>query len=142
MSPKLISGMSLVGLATLAVIGMALRYDPRPDAVFVESSCPRSAPMLSGGSGDGLPPARATEADSVSAVLESERDELMWRWDAVDVRMIPRRGEVWTGPGDGDFEMVADDGHMIEIVVPDTTRCPGSPQRLGSTPLLFNVAAR
>ena len=68
------------------------------DNLYIRSGCPAADPMLRGGA-DGLPKEGQTERARVADLVEEHRLSLLAEFEAVDVRVVPRNGQVWTGPG-------------------------------------------
>ena len=98
------------------------------DSSWVISGCPGTDQNLTGGSGDGLPPAEA--------VLTLEEVEATF-WGRDDAVIIPRNGEVRTG---SDVELVKVEDYLVRITVSDPAGCPGIPAFVDGVPVIYWVA--
>jgi len=73
----------------------------------------------------------------VAGLVEEHRLSLFAQFEAVDVRVVPRNGQVWTGPGNGDYEVVDAQDFQIEVILNDDANCPAAPYFWNGIPVLF-----
>jgi hypothetical protein len=58
----------------------------------------------------------------------------------VAVTVIRRNGEVWDGPGNGDYTVEAVEDYQYEVLLGPDSPCPTVPSSWNGIPLLYNRA--
>ncbi len=107
--------------------------------VYSVTDCPSAPNLIIGGydAADGLPKKGQTDQNRVEALLP-DAQEFYSEPKVVAVSVIRRNGEVWNGPGDGDYTVEKVDDYQYEILLAPDGRCPPSPRSFNGIPLLYN----
>ncbi len=107
------------------------------DTVWIRTDCPIANGVLRSSGGDGLPRKGQTDKQRVDTVLADGKEALTESFGAVDVRVIPRNGQVWDGPGDGVYTIENAPDYQIRVTLGPNSPCPSSPYSWNGIPVLF-----
>ncbi|MBT8208265.1 MAG: hypothetical protein HKN07_03875 [Acidimicrobiia bacterium] len=110
--------------------------------VYSVTNCPSAANLISGGrdAADALPKKGQTDRGRVESLLADAKSALVGTSGIVALRVIPRNGEVWDGPGNGNYTVEAAEDYQYEVLLGPDGSCPNSPVLWNGIPLLYNRA--
>ena len=106
------------------------------DNLYIRTDCPAADPILRGGA-DGLPREGQTARERVATLVANHRSSLLASFNAVEVVIVPRNGQVWTGPGNGEYRIVDAEDYQIELIIAAEVDCPDAPYFWNGIPVLF-----
>jgi hypothetical protein len=107
------------------------------DHVLVATDCPAADPLLRSSIGDGLPRKGQTDRERVERILEGTRDDLIATFGATDIIMVPRNGQVWAGPGNGDYTIEDALDYQLRVTLGPESPCPQAPFLWEGIPVEF-----
>ena len=105
--------------------------------VMVRTDCPGADEMLRSPIGDGLPKKGQTDKQRVETVLAATGDDLVDRFGAIATDVVPRGGQVWSGPTDGEYTIEEATGYMIRVTLGTDLPCPAAPYSWEGIPVVF-----
>jgi hypothetical protein len=111
--------------------------------VYSVTDCPLAENLISGGyaAADGLPKKGQTDKARVESLLAEAQSYYVGSSGIVAVTLIRRNGEVWAGPGNGDYTVETVEDYQYELLLGPDTPCPTAPTSWGGIPLLYNRAS-
>jgi len=105
--------------------------------VWIRTDCPAADDILRSDIGDGLPEKGQTDKERVETLLVGGKDALLESVGGLAAEAIPRRGQVWAGPGDGDYTIEEADDYQIRVTQKPDAPCPAAPYSWNGIPVLF-----
>jgi hypothetical protein len=107
---------------------------------YSATDCPVAANLLIGGDDakDGLPRRGQTDRTRVEEMLNDVRDRFIGPTDVVEVRVIPRNGEVWYRLDNGDVVVEQVEDYQFEFILSADGSCPPSPYSINGVPVLYS----
>lgn len=112
---------------------------PADDRIYALGDCPAAAHLLIGGHNyaDGLPQRGQTERARVEGMIDDvTREYVDSSTGVVDVRAIPRNGEVWYRLNDGAYAVELAEDYQFEFVLSENAPCPTAPMSVDGVPVL------
>lgn len=108
--------------------------------VYSVTDCPLAENLISGGydAADGLPKKGQTDKERVEALLADAQSYYVGQSGVVAVTVVRRHGEVWDGPGNGDYTVEAAEDYQYEVLLSPDSPCPTAPESWNGIPLLYN----
>jgi len=107
------------------------------NTVFIDTDCPSANPILRSDIGDGLPKKGQTEHERVERVLAENKDDLIDTFGAIDAIVVPRNGQVWEGPGNGDYTIEDATDYQVMVTLGPDSVCPSGPYSWNGIPVVF-----
>ncbi len=125
-----------------APVTLDRHYTDESGRVWMATDCPAADILISGGedAADGLPKKGQTDQDRVQFLVTEYGDYFLDQSGVAAVNVTPRNGEVWAGPGDGDFTVVEVEDFMVEVLIEDEQHCPSTPSSWNGIPVAYNLA--
>lgn len=105
--------------------------------VLIRTDCPGADDVLRSPLGDGLPRKGQTEKQRVETVLAATGDDLVNTFGAIATDVVPRSGQVWSGPKDGEYTIEEAADYMIGVTLETDAPCPAAPYSWEGIPVVF-----
>ena len=102
----------------------------------IATHCAVADPILASNDADGLPTIAQTQPDRVAQLLAESLPDLLLAYDAVDAKVVPRNGQVISGPAGAATVKDATDS-MIIVELSGDALCPTAPTFWNGVPLAF-----
>ena len=123
-------------LAGCADSELALETYELGDLTKIATHCAVADPILASIEGDGLPTIANTQSDRVSRVLAETRTEWLEEYGGVDALVVPRNGQVLSGPAGAVTVKYAQDS-LILVEITGDALCPTAPTFWNGIPVAF-----
>ena len=101
------------------------------------AACTPVVDDLSSTSSPALP---TTSADRVEAMLTPVSEQHVAGRDVVEVRVVPRNGEVWYRLDNGDHAVEKVEDYQFEFILAADGSCPTAPHMVDGIPVLYTRA--
>lgn len=129
--------------STTTTIESLPTYTLADGRIYARSDCQAAVNLLVGGydAADALPERSQTERSRVEGMLEDVRQRYV---DAstgvIEVRAIPRNGEVWYRLDNGGYAVEMAHDYQFEFILTADASCPTAPRSVNGVPVLYNRA--
>jgi len=107
------------------------------DTVRIRTDCSIADQTLRSKSGDSLPKKGQTAKERVDGLLADAVVVFVDAFGALDVRVIPRNGQVWDGPGRGVYTVEDAVDYQFKVTLGPDSPCPAAPYSWNGIPVVF-----